>query len=86
MRSGVSVTYIGGPTALVECGGLRLLTDPTFDPAGTGYPTQAYTLHKTQPPAIDASALGRVTRCSSATITTSTTSIAQGARCWQTFL
>ena len=26
--------YIGGPTALLEFGGLRLLTDPTFDPAG----------------------------------------------------
>lgn len=45
------VTYIGGPTALVEFGGLRLLTDPTFDPAGTDYPTAAYTLHKTQDPA-----------------------------------
>ena len=29
----VSVTYIGGPTALIEIGGVRLLTDPTFDPA-----------------------------------------------------
>ncbi|WP_275006815.1 MBL fold metallo-hydrolase [Promicromonospora iranensis] len=28
---------ISGPTVLVEYGGLRLLTDPTFDPAGT-YP------------------------------------------------
>lgn len=46
------VTYIGGPTALVEFGGLRLLTDPTFDPAGTDYPTAAYTLHKTQSPAL----------------------------------
>lgn len=24
-------TYIGGPTALLEVSGLRLLTDPTFD-------------------------------------------------------
>jgi len=32
------VTYIGGPTALLEWGGLRLLTDPTFDAAGTVYP------------------------------------------------
>ena len=54
------MTYIGGPTALVEVGGLRLLTDPTFDPAGTDYPTPVYTLRKTQAPAIDASALGRV--------------------------
>jgi len=60
MRSDVSVTYIGGPTALVEIGGVRLLTDPTFDPAGTDYPTPVYTLRKTQAAAIDASALGRV--------------------------
>jgi L-ascorbate metabolism protein UlaG (beta-lactamase superfamily) len=29
------MTYIGGPAALIEMGGLRLLTDPTFDPAPT---------------------------------------------------
>jgi hypothetical protein len=26
------LTYVGGPTAVIEMGGLRLLTDPTFDP------------------------------------------------------
>jgi L-ascorbate metabolism protein UlaG (beta-lactamase superfamily) len=26
------ITHIGGPTALLEVGGWRLLTDPTFDP------------------------------------------------------
>jgi L-ascorbate metabolism protein UlaG (beta-lactamase superfamily) len=30
----LAVRYLGGPTAVVEIGGLRLLTDPTFDPAG----------------------------------------------------
>jgi L-ascorbate metabolism protein UlaG (beta-lactamase superfamily) len=35
--SRLQVTYIGGPTALLELGGLRLLTDPTFDPAGSEY-------------------------------------------------
>ena len=25
------ITLIGGPTALIEVGGFRLLTDPTFD-------------------------------------------------------
>ncbi len=53
-------TYIGGPTALLEVDGLRLLTDPTFDPGGTDYPTAAYTLHKTQPPALAADALGAI--------------------------
>ena len=33
-------TYINGPTALLEMSGLRLLTDPTFDPAGEEYPVQ----------------------------------------------
>jgi L-ascorbate metabolism protein UlaG (beta-lactamase superfamily) len=32
--SGVSLTHIGGPTILIEVGGWRLLTDPTFDPPG----------------------------------------------------
>src|SRR6478736_965906 len=31
------LTHIGGPTVLVEVAGLRLLTDPTFDPAGRRY-------------------------------------------------
>jgi L-ascorbate metabolism protein UlaG (beta-lactamase superfamily) len=30
----VAVELIGGPTALIEIGGLRLLTDPTFNPPG----------------------------------------------------
>ena len=33
----VRITHIGGPTALIEVGGWRLLTDPTFDPAGKKY-------------------------------------------------
>ena len=46
------VTYINGPTAIIEMGGLAFLTDPTFDPAGTDYPTPEYTLHKTIGPAL----------------------------------
>jgi L-ascorbate metabolism protein UlaG (beta-lactamase superfamily) len=33
----VRITHIGGPTALIEVGGWRLLTDPTFDPPGRSY-------------------------------------------------
>jgi len=33
----VSLTHIGGPTVLIEAGGWRLLTDPTFDPPGGSY-------------------------------------------------
>src|SRR5262249_27760297 len=32
--SSVEITLIGGPTALIEIDGYRLLTDPTFDPPG----------------------------------------------------
>src|SRR5437660_1694264 len=51
------VTYIGGPTALLEMGGLRLLTDPTFDPEGTEYRSRAYVLRKTGSPALPAEAV-----------------------------
>ena len=54
------ITYIGGPTTLIEWNGLRFLTDPTFDPAGSSYPTNEYTLRKTIGPAIDASAVGPI--------------------------
>jgi L-ascorbate metabolism protein UlaG (beta-lactamase superfamily) len=33
----VSITHIGGPTALIEVGGWRILTDPTFDAPGRRY-------------------------------------------------
>jgi L-ascorbate metabolism protein UlaG (beta-lactamase superfamily) len=35
--SDLRITHIGGPTALIEVGGWRILTDPTFDPAGGKY-------------------------------------------------
>ena len=35
--SDIRITYIGGPTALIEIGPWRLLTDPTFDPPGKRY-------------------------------------------------
>ncbi|QFZ77745.1 MBL fold metallo-hydrolase [Streptomyces fagopyri] len=33
-RRPVTVRLLGGPTALIEIGGLRLLTDPAFEPPG----------------------------------------------------
>jgi len=54
------ITYIGGPTALIEMGGLRLLTDPTFDPAATECPTKLYTLKKSASPAVSPDALRHV--------------------------
>ena len=35
--TGVRLTHIGGPTLLIEVGGWRLLTDPTFDDSGRRY-------------------------------------------------
>jgi len=56
----IQITYIGGPTALLEMGGARLLTDPTFDPGGSQYTTAVYTLRKSLGPAIDAASIGHV--------------------------
>jgi hypothetical protein len=33
----IHLTHIGGPTVLIDVGGWRLLTDPTFDPPGQSY-------------------------------------------------
>lgn len=59
-RSDLQATYIGGPTVLLEIGGLRLLTDPTLDPAGSEYVLPIYTLHKTQGPALGPDEIGNV--------------------------
>ena len=54
------MTYVGGPTALVEFAGLRFLTDPTFDPAGSEYKSGPATLRKLAAPAVQPEALGQV--------------------------
>ncbi|MGW2930482.1 MBL fold metallo-hydrolase [Streptomyces sp. NPDC001156] len=45
------ILYVGGPTAVIELGGARLLTDPTFDPPGE-YPIGSRSLVKTAGPAL----------------------------------
>ena len=61
MRTGrLFATYIGGPTALLDYAGVRLLTDPTFDPAGTEYATAVYTLKKLVHPAVTERELGAI--------------------------
>lgn len=55
----VTIRAIGGPTALIELGDLRLLTDPTFDPPGD-YPIGDRSLTKTSGPAVDSAAIGEV--------------------------
>ncbi len=56
----LTMTYVGGPTALLEFSGVRLLTDPTFDPAGGEYPSGAAVLRKLAGPAVPAEALGDI--------------------------
>ncbi|MER5468542.1 MBL fold metallo-hydrolase [Streptomyces sp. NPDC002685] len=55
----VEITYVGGPTAVIAIGGLRLLTDPTFDAPGE-YRVGARKLVKTAGPALPAEELGPV--------------------------
>lgn len=53
------ITLIGGPTALIEFDGFRLLTDPTFDHPGA-YKLPHVTLEKLAGPAISAAQVGAV--------------------------
>ncbi len=55
----LSITLIGGPTALIEIDGFRLLTDPTFDAPGS-YPLPHVTLEKLEGPAMTADAVGEI--------------------------
>ncbi len=49
----MQITLIGGPTTLLEINGYRLLTDPTFDPAGSEATNGPVTLRKTAGPALE---------------------------------
>jgi L-ascorbate metabolism protein UlaG (beta-lactamase superfamily) len=53
------IRVLGGPTALIEFGGLRFLTDPTFDAPGD-YPIPGGRLTKTAPSSVTPTDLGRV--------------------------
>lgn len=55
-----TITYIGGPTAVLEYGGLRFVTDPTFDTPQTYTEPGSTTLVKTAGPGIPRSEVGRV--------------------------
>jgi L-ascorbate metabolism protein UlaG (beta-lactamase superfamily) len=56
----IRITHIGGPTALIEIGSLRLLTDPAFDPAGTQYIAGPKVITKLTNPALTLAELGTV--------------------------
>jgi L-ascorbate metabolism protein UlaG (beta-lactamase superfamily) len=60
MTRDLRLTFIGGPTALLEIGGKRLLTDPTFAPAGAHPSGPGRQLTKTEDPALTAEEVGAV--------------------------
>lgn len=58
-RPAITIKHLGGPTALITIGGLRLLTDPTFDPPGD-YPIGNRVLTKLTGPVLTPEQLGPV--------------------------
>ena len=58
-RFPTALTLVGGPTAVIEYGGMRLLTDPTFDPPGD-YPGAGAVLHKLTGPALEPDDIGAI--------------------------
>ncbi len=58
--SRTAITYIGGPTAILEYAGLRLLTDPTFDPPRTYEDPDGTPLVKTAGPGIPLEEIGTI--------------------------
>ncbi len=59
-RAALQVTLVGGPTAVLVYGGVRFITDPTFDPPGSYEPRPGVTLTKTRGPALSADEVGEV--------------------------
>jgi len=49
----IAITYVGGPTTIIEVAGLRFLTDPTFDDPAP-YKSGPVVLRKTEGPAVPA--------------------------------
>lgn len=61
----INVTYIGTATVLLEIDGLRILTDPVFDPAGSSQvthvqPNLEFGLYKEQSAALQPAELGAI--------------------------
>lgn len=53
------IQIVGGPTTILEIGGLRLLTDPAFDAPGP-HPIGNRVLTKTTPPAVSVEDIGAI--------------------------
>ena len=59
-RAPLTVTAVGGPTVVLEVGGLRLITDPTFDHPKSYEPRPGVKLTKLTGPALPPEDLGAV--------------------------
>ncbi|MEV3921898.1 MBL fold metallo-hydrolase [Actinomadura coerulea] len=57
--STLTIRYLGGPSAILEIGGVRLVVDPTFDPPGD-YPVGSRKLTKTGEPVLGPDEVGTV--------------------------
>lgn len=55
----LKVTLVGGPTALIEFDGIRILTDPTFDPPGL-YQEKPVRFEKTTGPSMTIEEIGPI--------------------------
>ncbi len=55
----IAMTYVGGPTTIIDVAGLRFLTDPTFDDPAS-YTSGSVVLRKTEGPAVPAVGIGRI--------------------------
>ena len=58
--SSTTLTFVGGPTAILDYAGLRIVTDPTFDPPRSYAEPGSTTLVKTAGPGIPREELGHV--------------------------
>jgi L-ascorbate metabolism protein UlaG (beta-lactamase superfamily) len=60
MSDEIRVTYFDTAMVLIEVGGVRLLTDPVLDPAGSAFDYGLYRLEKTSPASVTPEQLGRI--------------------------
>ena len=59
MTTNIRLLSTGGPTALIELGGLRFVTDPTFDEPQDYISSSGASLTKTEPALLGPDALDR---------------------------
>src|SRR5918997_4394749 len=60
MSNEIRVTYFDTAMVLIEVGGVRLLTDPVLDPAGSAFDYGLYRLEKTSAASVTPEQLGRI--------------------------